>query len=185
MMNVFHRILTPALLALCTLSACAEPRNPEQYFFHQSFNNLMEEAEVVKQQNLTGLFVMFSDDDCPWCQKMKASVMNQPLIQDYYRSHFRVLHIDIRGDTFVTNFNGVELSEKDFAFRIHRVRATPVFIFFDPKGNPIQRFTGATRDVDEFLWLAEFVVSGEYRHTNFTRYKRHRRDMSHLNGPSR
>lgn len=188
MMTLFRHTLTPLLLALCTLtvagSGYAESRDPEQHFFHQSFNNLVEEVAIVRQQNLTGLVVMFSDEDCPWCQKMKATVMSQPSVQDYYREHFRVLHIDTRGDTPITDFNGEEMSEKDFAFKIHRVRATPVFIFFDQQGNPVQRYTGATRDVAEFLWLAEFVVSGDYQRTSFTKYKRQRRERAALGGLS-
>ena len=60
---------------------------------------------------------------------------------------------DTRGDTMLTDFSGREMAEKDFAFKEHRVRATPVFIFFGLDGKPMLRYTGATRDVDEFLWL--------------------------------
>jgi len=188
MTQTFFHTPLPALLALLALSATVpaypESRNPEQYFFQQSFNNLQEEADIARQQHLTGVFVMFSADDCPWCQKMKANVLSQPVIQDYYRRHFRILHIDIRGDTPVTTFAGDAMSEKDFAFRVNRVRATPVFMFFDLDGHPLQRFTGASRDVDEFLWLAEFVVSGEYRHLSFTRYKNRRREARHADQPN-
>jgi thioredoxin-related protein len=67
------------------------------------------------------------------------------------------------------------MKEKDFAFKQHRVRATPVFGFFDLEGKMITRFTGATNDAQEFLWLGEFVVDGHYKTTNFSRYKREKR----------
>ena len=39
----------------------------------------------------------------------------------------------------------------------------------------ITRFTGATNNVQEFLWLGEFVVDGHYKTTNFTRFKRQKK----------
>jgi thioredoxin-related protein len=77
----------------------------------------------------------------------------------------------------MTDFQGNEVFEKDFAFKQHRIRATPVFMFFDTSGNKTMRFTGIVRDAREFLWLGEFVVSGDYKKTNFTKYKREREEQ--------
>lgn len=152
----------------------SQTREAMEYFFHQSFNNLEEELEIAVEENKSGVFIMFSDKDCPWCLKMKTTIMNRVDVQDYYREHFRLLTIDIRGDTLMTDFDGNELYEKDFAFKQHRVRATPVFMFFDTTGKKTMRLTGIVRNADEFLWLAEYVVDGDYQKTNFTKYKRER-----------
>ena len=72
----------------------------------------------------------------------------------------------------ISDFKGQPIKEKDFAFRHFKVRATPVFAFFDLDGNLLTRFTGATNSADEFMWLGEFVVDGHYKSTNFSRYKR-------------
>lgn len=149
-------------------------RDAMTHFFEQSFGNLKEELALAKQESKQGVLIMFNDPDCPWCQKMKATVLSRPDIQDYYRKYFRNLHVDTRGDAPITDFSGREMTEKDFAFKEHRVRATPVFIFFGLDGKPAMRFTGATRDAEEFLWLGEFVVSGEYKTRNFPVYKRER-----------
>lgn len=162
------------LLGATALAARAETRDAMTHFFHQSFGNLKEEAEAARAEGKLGLFVMFNDPDCPWCSKMKATVLSQSQVQEYYRRHFRPLHIDTRGDAPVLDFTGREMAEKDFAFKEHRVRATPVFIFFDLEGKPVMRYTGATATVEEFLWLGEFIQSGEYRTKNFTVYKRER-----------
>ena len=152
----------------------SQTRDPMEYFFNQSFNNLEEELEIALEENKSGVFIMFSDKDCPWCLKMKTTIMNRVDVQDYYREHFRLLMVDIRGDTMMTDFEGNEIYEKDFAFKQHRVRATPVFMFFDTSGKKTMRLTGIVRDAEEFLWLAEYVVDGEYQETNFTKYKRER-----------
>lgn len=182
--SALNRLLIFCLLTLWSVNSPAQdaaaetaselPRDPMEYFFNQSFNNLQEELEIVADENKIGVFIMFSDKDCPWCLKMKSTIMNRVDVQNYYRQHFRNLTIDIRGDTLMTDFDGNEVSEKDFAFKQHRVRATPVFMFFDTSGEAIMRLTGIVRDAKEFLWLGEFVVSGEYQNTNFTKYKRDR-----------
>jgi len=166
-------VLTAAATARADDTA-ALPRDAMEYFFHQSFNNLQEELEMAVAEKKTGIFIMFSDKDCPWCLKMKTTILNRVDVQDYYREHFRNLTIDIRGDTLMTDFDGNEVHEKDFSFKQHRIRATPVFIFFDTSGKAVVRHTGIVRDAKEFLWLGDFVVSGEYHKTNFTKYKRER-----------
>jgi thioredoxin-related protein len=105
---------------------------------------------------------------------MKATVLSQVNVQEYYRQRFRRLHIDTRGDGVITAFDGREMPEKDFAFKEHRVRATPVFIFIGLDGKVMHRHTGVTRDAEEFLWLGEFIADGHYRRTNFTTFKRER-----------
>lgn len=149
-------------------------RDPMSHFFNQSFNNLEEELEVAIEEGKIGVFIMFSDKDCPWCAKMKSGILSRTDVQQYYRRYFRVLTINIRGDTEMTDFKGEEMYEKDFAFKQHRVRATPVFMFFDTKGNKTMRLTGIVRNAEEFIWLGEFVVNGDYRKTNFNKYKRQR-----------
>jgi len=72
----------------------------------------------------------------------------------------------------VTDFNGNPMTQKDFALKQFRVRATPVFAFFDLDGNLVARYTGATRDADEFMQLGRYVVDEAYKQTTFTRYKR-------------
>jgi thioredoxin-related protein len=152
------------LVMLAAAPGCraAETRDPLSHFFDQNFGKL-------------GLLIMFETADCPWCEKMMATVLNQVRVQDYYRRYFHALQVDTNGDVALVDFSGKEMPQKDFAFLHNRVRATPVFAFFDTEGRLMTKYTGATRDADEFLWLGEFVVSGAYKKTNFTAYKRERR----------
>ena len=146
-------------------------RDAGKHFFHQSFNDLENEIEIAKETGKKGVFIMFNDKNCPWCMKMKKTVLNQVAVQDYYRKHFQLLIIDTLGDNAMNNFDGNEMTEKDFAFKIHHVRATPVFMFFDTTGKTTMRYTGTTRTTEEFLWLGEFIVSGKYKKMKFAKYK--------------
>ncbi len=152
----------------------AEIRDPEEYFFHQTFGDLQEEAEIAREEGQSSIMVMFELNDCPWCERMKEMILNQSEVQDYYRRHFRVLMMNVEGDNIIVDFNGEEISEKDFALKHNRIRATPVFLFLDLEGDRITRYTGAAKNVEEFMLLGEYVTGGHYESTNFVRFKRAR-----------
>lgn len=165
-------------LVLCFIAgagfAYAQTRDVNTGFFQQSFGDLSEELETAKKEGKKGVFIMFDDKDCPWCAKMKATVLNQVKVQDYYRKYFRILRIDVNGDATIIDFKGNELTEKDFAEKT-RVRATPVMVFYDLSGKPMHRYTGASRNVQEFMWLGEFVVEGNYKTQRFPVFKREKK----------
>jgi len=167
-------LLALALIGLSSVSAAEKPRDPEQHFFNESFWDFSEELQTARESGKQGILVMFEMDECPFCHRMKATILNQPDVQDYFREHFMIFPLDIEGDVEVVDFKGKTTTMKDFAFKQYRVRATPVFAFFDLDGNYIKRarFTGATRDKDEFMLLGKYVVDGAYKKQSFTRYKR-------------
>ena len=167
-------LLALALLASVSAIAADKPRDPGQHFFNESFWDFTEELENARKAGKQGILVMFEMDECPFCHRMKTTVLNQPDVQDYFREHFLIFTVDIEGDVEVVDFKGKTTTMKDFAFKQYRVRATPVFAFYDLDGEYIKRarFTGATRDKDEFLLLGRYVVEGAYKQQSFTRYKR-------------
>ncbi|HEX9627300.1 MAG TPA: thioredoxin family protein [Acidiferrobacterales bacterium] len=175
-----RRLRRQAFLWLCAVliaapaAWAAETRDPMTHFFDQGFANMPDEVATAKKEGKTGVLIMFETADCPWCEKMMTTVLNQVRVQEYYKKHFRTLQIDTNGDVPMTDFTGQELAQREFAFKHNRVRATPVFAFFDLDGRLVTKHTGITQSVDEFLWLGEFVVSGQYAKTNFTAYKRER-----------
>jgi thioredoxin-related protein len=159
------------------VAAAAADEVPVEGFFNQSFWDFGEELQNARDADKSGILIMFEMDECPFCHRMKNSVLNRRDVQEYFQQHFLVFAVDIEGDIEMTDFDGSETVMKDFAFRQNRVRATPVFAFYDLDGQPIKRarYTGATRDAEEFLLLGRYVVEGAYEQTSFTRYKRQRR----------
>lgn len=164
------------LLMLFALSGVqAATRDPGSHFFQETFGDLQEELDIAKEENKKGLLVFFEMDDCPFCHRMKQTVLNQSDVQEYFRENFRIFPMDIEGDLEITDFNGEAISQKDFSFKQFRVRATPVIAFFDLEGNLTTRYTGATRDTQEFMLLGKFVAEGHYKDKKFTQYKREQR----------
>jgi thioredoxin-related protein len=176
----FATLLLAVLLSSIAQFAAAavEPRDPGQFFFDQTFGDFSEELQTAREQGKTGVLLMFEMDECPFCHRMKARVLNQPEVQDYFKAHFLIFPVDVEGDVEVTDFEGNLAAQKDFALKQFRVRATPVFAFFDLDGNLVARYTGATRDSEEFLLLGQYVVDGAYQDVTFTKYKHGQRETA-------
>jgi thioredoxin-related protein len=163
------------------VSGAGETRDPGDHFFYQSFGDLREELATARNQGKRGIFVMFHNTECPWCEKMRTNVLNQVSVQDYFRKYFINLQIDTEGSEMVTDFDGTEVMEKDFALKHNRVRATPVFAYFDTSGKQLVKYTGATRNIDEFMWLGEYIVGEHYKTKRFAIYKRERQKAARSN----
>ncbi len=172
-MRTWRHLLWIGMLASFLVLA-EEPRDPLEHFFNQSFGDFPEELARAREEGKKGILLFFEMDECPFCHRMKQTVLNQPRVQDFYRERFLSFVVDVGGELEIIDFNGEHMSEKDFAFKQNRVRATPVFQFYNLEGEPVARYTGATSGVDEFLLLGEYVSEGHYQDMPFTRYKRER-----------
>lgn len=177
--------MAPRFLAftiiICTLPAllqAATPRDPYQFFFEQTLGDLTEELEIARDEGKQGIFLFFEMDECPFCHRMKQTVLNQPEVQEYFNQRFHSLSIDIEGDIEIVDFAGKDTTQKEFA-RSNRVRATPLLAFYDLEGNRIFRYVGAPSGMQEFLWMGEYIADRVYlqtddtgRNIRFARYKR-------------
>ena len=126
-------------------------------------------------------------DECPFCHRMKNTVLNQPEVQDRFNQVFHSLSVDVEGDIEIVDFAGNEITQKQFSSR-NRVRATPVLAFYDLEGKQVVKYTGATSGSEEFMWLAEYVAEEIYllkdkngRKISFTRYKRAKQKQKAIN----
>lgn len=162
------------LLAGLDPFAAAEVRDPYKYFFDQSLGHFNEELKLARDQGKKGILLFFEMDECPFCHYMKDNVLNQSEVQAFYKENFLNFSVDVEGDVEIVDFEGRTMAQKDFAFKINRVRATPVFAFYDLEGKRVMRYIGKTSGVREFMLLGQYVVDGAYKETKFTKYKRQR-----------
>lgn len=170
---MFNRLLISlGLLLLFCLPLQAKDASG---FFAESFGNYQEELELAKEEQKKGVLIFFEMDECPFCHWMKSNVLNKPQVQKYFKEHFLIFAMDIEGDVEITDFEGNETTQKAFSFKKNRVRATPVFAFYDLQGQRVARFTGRTSNVKEFMLLGQYVVSQAYQEMSFSKYKRKNR----------
>lgn len=160
------------ILILCFSSwAHAETRDAG-LFFDQNLGDLKAEMATAKKEGKKGILLMFELEDCPFCHRMKRTVLNRSEVQEFYKKNFLVFGIDAAGDNPLTDFSGKESTEKAYALA-NRVRATPVFVFYDLDGKVMTRYTGATKDAAEFLLLGKYVAEEAYKNkeVTFPKYK--------------
>lgn len=166
-----HHFVAALLLFFISVSTCfAETRDVEKYFFDQKLGDFKSELVTAKKEGKQGVLLMFELEDCPFCHRMKTTILNQSEVQDYYRKHFLIFSVDAKGDNPMTDFTGKETTEKQFAVE-NRIRATPVFAFFDLEGKLISRLTGAAKDNIEFMQYGRYVAEGHYKSMPFAKYK--------------
>lgn len=162
------------MIAMCLIAWNTHAAD-ERAIFDQSFGDYSEEIVEAKEQSKKGVLLFFEMDECPFCHRMKTTVLNQPKVMAYLKKHFLIFSIDVEGDVEMTNFAGKETTMKDFAVKDNRVRATPVFAFYNLKGEKVTKYTGPTSGVEEMMWLAEYVVKEEYKRQRFTKFKKMKR----------
>lgn len=165
------KVIVALLLLVFSEISFAELRDAEQHFFDLKIGDFKSELEAAKEGGKTGILIMYEQEGCPYCLKMKSSILNQSEVQDYFHKHFLLFTIDIRGDLPMQDFSGEETTEKMFSSE-NEVYGTPTFDFFDKEGEQITRFRGATKDVAEFMLLGKCVVEGECKSDSFASYKR-------------
>jgi len=176
-MGSLKAIASAAVLwAAAATALAAAPRDPETHFFDQTLGDLTEELAVAREEGKRGIVIFFEQEECPFCHRMKQTVLNQPEVQDFYKERFLIFPVDIESTVEITDPSGKVTTQKDFFADVTRNRgATPVFAFFDLDGELVVRYTGATTGPEEFLWLGEYAAEGIYTEMPFSRYKREKR----------
>ena len=170
-----RRLMVTLVLSLGFLSSAFWlPAAHADGFWDDSFFDMPADLKQAKADGKTGVFLFFQMADCPFCHRMETTVFTDPDVMAFMKKHFVTASIDIEGDVMMTDFQGKSISQKDFAFKQFRVRATPVMAFIDTDGKVATLFTGPTRSAKEFLTLAEFVTSGAYKQPgmNFFKYRK-------------
>ena len=131
-------------------------------------NDYQSEIKVLAGEGKF-LVLFFNQAGCPYCDKMRARVHPSARVMEYFTSHFIMMESDIKGNLDVVMPDGTEGTERDFAKKI-RVRATPVFIFYDKDGIAALRTTGFL-DSNRFYLAGKYVVEGVYKtDKSFFRY---------------
>lgn len=143
-------------------------------FFDPSLGDFAAELQAARQQGKRGVLLVFEAESCPFCRRMREQVLSQAPVQQYFKRHFNILAVDIVGSVVIADFAGQEMTEKAFA-RTRKVRGTPTFLFVGIDGREMARYTGATRDVEEFMALGRFVIDGHYQKMDFGQFYPDRR----------
>jgi thioredoxin-related protein len=145
-------------------------REPIRYppWFQLSFLNLRDDLQQALRYKKRGLIVYFGQHDCAYCYALIEKNLRLPDIESYTRRYFDVVAVNIHGEEPVTDMDGKEMSEREFADSLH-VDLTPTLIFYDAGGKEVMRLRGYYPPY-KFRAALEYVADGHYREENFRDY---------------
>jgi thioredoxin-related protein len=158
------------VMALAPLTTTAAETPDAASFFNLNMGDLKTELAEARTDGKKALMVMFEQEGCPGCLYMKRNILNRRDVQDFYRSNFANLSLDIWSSVPVKDFANREQTEKAYA-QAAKIKGTPTFVFYDLSGNEVARVFGTVDTPDEFLLLGRYVASGAYKTRTFAQYK--------------
>lgn len=152
-MNIFRLHITWAMLCalLLTADVWAAPEKKRGAFhgaitteypswFKNSFLDLREDIAEAGTHNKR-VMLMFTQDNCPYCNALVERNLSQKDIEKRLRERFDVIAVNIWGDREVVGLDGVRHTEKSYAAS-QKVQFTPTLLFFDEGGKMILRLNG-------------------------------------------
>jgi thioredoxin-related protein len=110
------------------------------FWFRETFLDIREDIEDAAAEDKR-LMIYFYQDGCPYCERLIRDNFAQQDIVDKTRGYFDVLAINMWGAREVTDLDGNEVTEADFA-RSLRVQYTPTLLMFDESGEVVARING-------------------------------------------
>jgi thioredoxin-related protein len=154
-----------------------EPGHFTQPWFLNSFLDLRDDLADATGQGKR-FAMLWEQRGCPYCAEMHRVNLADPAVNDYIRTHFNVLQLDLFGSREVTDFDGQVLAEKDLA-RKYGVAYTPTIQFFPEelaridgkagKSLEVARMPGYFRPV-HFRMMFEYVAARAYTQMPFQRF---------------
>jgi thioredoxin-related protein len=143
-------------------------------WFLESFLELADDLEGAAKEGKR-FAIMWELKGCPYCKETHFVNFARGDISDYIKANFQVLQLNIIGSRKVTDFDGIEMSEKAMAAK-YGVRFTPTFQFFPERAGPLKALEPAKREVarlpgymrpDDFLAMFRYVREKAYESKSF------------------
>lgn len=128
----------------------ATPAKPGAYYggkateypawFKQSFLDLKEDIAEA-QKSGKRVLLMFTQDNCPYCNLLVERNLAQRGIEETLKTKFDVIAVNMWGDREITGLDGKAYTEKTYSAAL-KIQFTPSLLFFDEGGNVILRLNG-------------------------------------------
>ena len=109
-------------------------------WFKDSFLDLREDIREA-QKNGKRVMLMFTQDNCPYCNLLIERNLSQRGIEDTLKTKFDVIAVNMWGDREITGLDGKVYTEKSYSAAL-KIQFTPTLLFFDEAGKTILRLNG-------------------------------------------
>jgi len=143
-------------------------------WFIESFLEIGDDLEQAAKRGKR-FALMWELRGCPYCRETHLVNFARPDIARFVQENFDIVQLNIVGSRKVTDFDGNEVGEKQFAAR-YGVHFTPTIQFFpasaaglkdrDPAKREVARIAGYLRP-DDFLAMFRYVREQAYETGTF------------------
>jgi thioredoxin-related protein len=137
-------------------------------WFKKSFLDLPADLEEAKDAGKRGIIVYFGQKRCAYCKMLMDVNFKLTDIVTYTRQHFDVVPVDIWSPEEMTDTQGNELTQRQFALRMG-TNFTPSLLFYDTEGKLALRLRGYYPPY-QFRAALEYVAGGHYNREPFAVY---------------
>lgn len=148
-----------------------------QSWFIDSFLELADDLEAARGRGKR-LAIMWELKGCPYCKETHFVNFARADIAEFVRANFDILQLNIIGARKVTDFDGIELGEKEMAAK-YGVRYTPTIQFFPESAGGLGAKAAGSREVarmagyyrpDDFLDMFRYVRQKAYETQTFREF---------------
>jgi thioredoxin-related protein len=150
-----------------------------QPWFLDSFLELADDLDAAGKSGKR-FAIMWEQRGCPYCRETHLVNFGRPDIEQFVKTNFEVVQLNLFGARVVTDFDGSKMPEKALAAK-YGIRFTPTFQFFPdaaaglaakaPEAREVARAPGYLNP-DDFLALFRFVREKAYETKSFRDYVR-------------
>lgn len=138
-------------------------------WFSMSFLDLQDDFNAAKKAGKKGLIVYFGQKDCGYCKALlDINWGKEQAIVDYTRKHFEVVAIDIWGSREITNIDGNEMTEREFAEQ-EETDFTPTLVFYTDDKKESLRLRGFYPPY-QMQAAMEYLVEGFHKKETLATY---------------
>lgn len=109
-------------------------------WFKESFLDLREDIAEARQSGRR-VMLLFTQDNCPYCNLLVERNLSQREIETALKEHFDVIALNLWGDREVKGGDGRSHTEKGFGAAL-KVQFTPTLVFLDETGQTLLRLNG-------------------------------------------
>lgn len=141
------------------------------FFTRLSEAGLPEVANMARAGN-RDILLFFETPHCPFCKRMRASVLNDDAVIARVRDHFIAIAIDLESGSRLLDQHQHDSTMRDFARDNYRIVRTPTLVFVDADFNLLHKHSGLIATPGEIIRLFDFVATRSYESQAWKDYQR-------------
>ncbi|MBE8190570.1 MAG: thioredoxin fold domain-containing protein, partial [Candidatus Thioglobus sp.] len=133
-------------------------------WFKTTFLDFGDDLQEANDKN-RHLMIYFHQNGCPYCSKLVEDNFHNEALVSKLKQHFDAIQINIWGNRELTDWQGDEFSEKQFAQKM-KIQFTPTLVFLSPKGESLLRINGY-QSVEKMHKILDFISNKNYLKQSF------------------